>query len=284
MAFLKKTVLLTNKNKGITYGMAVLNIQKGSNGVFGNLKTFDFKDDNLLLGISVNGKQVVKQSVLLGGNGTFNFKLNNNFDINGSIAGVLVRVEMDSVVPLAWGCNDKRAIYKDAIVDALNSDIRPKSVQRSVEVETKPITPQQVKAELFEDTEPDELEQFIDHQIDETTPPQTDDFYHLIKGQLDDLFETYPMHEQLMGIVPDSKWVRVDYENNGKEYVVGLIYDGDTIKYICYGVPGMYSKMPPENLQAYSQWLPVDLSDPEGEGYWVMYQDAVSGDSVEVSA
>ena len=38
-------------------------------------------------------------------------------------------------------------------------------------------------------------------------------------------------------IIPSSKWVKVDWENNGKYYVIGLIYAYDVLKYVCYGVP-----------------------------------------------
>lgn len=289
MGFLKKTILLTNKNKGVNYGMAVLTVEKNNSGVFATLKTFDFKNKNLMLGVSVQGKQVVKQSVYLDNSGAYNFKLQNDFDINNSIAGVLVTLEGDKVIPLAWGCNDKRADYKENIINIFKSDktekVEPKNVEikkttHSVEVETK----KTIDAHLFEEPEPNELDKFIDNEIEKGHPVSTeDDFYHLIKSQLDDLFESYPEDQVLGDIVPNSKWVRVDYENNGKEYVVGLIFEDEDIKYICYGVPGNYDVLPPANLMQYSQWLPKDLNRPQGEGYWIMYQDALSGDSIELA-
>ena len=103
-------------------------------------------------------------------------------------------------------------------------------------------------------------------------------FYEQIKNQLDDLFGSNPQFETLNNMMPDTKWIKVDYDGSGKYYVVGII--GKKPDYICYGVPAVYTPAPPDELDGYCQWLPLDESKPEGEGFWIMYQDAVSGDSV----
>ena len=65
-----------------------------------------------------------------------------------------------------------------------------------------------------------------------------------------------------------------------KYYVVGIIYHNHDIKYICYGVPGTYENEPPVEMRHYSQWLPTDTTDPYNNGYWVMYQDADTGENI----
>ncbi len=289
MGFLKKTVLLTNRNKGVTYGMAVLTIEKNNGGVFASLTSYDFGGDNLLLGISVDGKEVIKQNVLFGSNHVYNFKLPNTFEINGNIAGVLVQITNGNIVPLAWGSNNKKADLKQNIINNIEEDYFKPSNQiyssvTYVQGERDTVLNNQTdfKEQLFESTD-EEIEQIIDNELDDKYGDVDDDFYRLIKSQLDDLFESYPSEDNLTKIIPNSKWVRVDYENNGKEYVVGEIYDDDHVRYICYGVPGSYDTQPPANIAKYSQWLPIDLTNPEGLGYWIMYQDAATGDSVEVS-
>ncbi len=104
-------------------------------------------------------------------------------------------------------------------------------------------------------------------------------FYEQIRAQLDDLFATNPRFELLEKMMPETKWIKVDYDNNGKYYVVGLV--GIKPDYICYGVPAKYSPEPPQDLSGYCQWLPLDPAKSESEGFWLMFQDAQTGDSVK---
>ena len=105
-------------------------------------------------------------------------------------------------------------------------------------------------------------------------------FYTAIKSQLDELFESYPKEEFLCSKLEGTDWVKVDYDNNGQYYTVGIIVEDETVKYICYGVPGKFAKNPPIELKGFCQWMPFDAESPESEGYWMMYQDAENGKSV----
>ena len=87
----------------------------------------------------------------------------------------------------------------------------------------------------------------------------------------------------LSQIIPFSKWVKIDNEESGDYYVLGLIYEDDSVKYICYGVPAMYSNEPPKELKDCAQWLPIDSTKEKEYGYWITYQDAASGDNVKAS-
>ena len=104
-------------------------------------------------------------------------------------------------------------------------------------------------------------------------------FYEQIKTQLDSLFASNPPFETLEKAMPETKWVKVDYDGSGKYYVVGII--GAKPDYICYGVPAKFSPVPPDELDGYCQWLPLKEDEPEGDGFWIMYQDAISGESVK---
>ncbi len=107
-----------------------------------------------------------------------------------------------------------------------------------------------------------------------------DNFYLEMKSQIDTLFENNPSEEYLEELIPNSKWVKVDIDN-GDYYVLGLIYDDKKIKYICYGVPGVYQKKAPRELAGYPIWFPLDEEKSDGFGYWLSYQDADSGESVK---
>lgn len=104
-------------------------------------------------------------------------------------------------------------------------------------------------------------------------------FYEQLKPQLDSLFKNNPPFEKLQNAMPETKWIKVNYDDNGKYYVVGLI--GGKPDYICYGVPANFTLTAPSELDGYCQWLPVDGAKPEGEGFWLMFQDAVTGESIK---
>ncbi|MBO5777400.1 MAG: hypothetical protein J6R34_03020, partial [Clostridia bacterium] len=98
-------------------------------------------------------------------------------------------------------------------------------------------------------------------------------FYLSVKPQLDEIFVCYPEEEVLNGLVPNSSWVRINTPDG--YYVVGLILDGDAVSYICYGVPSTDRNMPPTEIADFAVWL--SLGGGEGRGYWLIYQDALTG-------
>lgn len=100
-------------------------------------------------------------------------------------------------------------------------------------------------------------------------------FYLAVKPQLDEMFVCYPAEEQLNQSVPNSQWVRVDATDGF--YVVGLLFDGDSPSYICYGVPAVQGDRPPQEIESMCVWLPIGESD----GYWVIYQSAYTGDIIK---
>ncbi|MDD2445389.1 MAG: hypothetical protein PHX09_01080 [Clostridia bacterium] len=107
-------------------------------------------------------------------------------------------------------------------------------------------------------------------------------FFDEISSQLEILFDKHSVDEVLCDIIPNSKWVKVDYEKEGKFYVVGLIYSEDVVKYVCYGFPASWTEKPPVDFNEKAQWLPIDVAEPKGQGYWITYQDAQDGEIVRV--
>ena len=50
---------------------------------------------------------------------------------------------------------------------------------------------------------------------------------------------------------------------------------------MAYGLPGVGTDNVPEGLEGYSQWIPLDSNNPNGDGYFVMFQDANTGESIK---
>jgi len=143
-------------------------------------------------------------------------------------------------------------------------------------------------ANLFE-TSDKEIEEIIDNNINKADldiyniEEGNHKFYDMISSQLKELFDRYPKEQNLSNLIDDSKWVKIDTDDDNKHYVVGIIYQENDIKYICYGVPGSYNISPPIEMRDYSQWLPTDINDPYNNGYWVMYQNADTGENIPIN-
>ena len=120
-------------------------------------------------------------------------------------------------------------------------------------------------------------EKFEEKTMEDAVEDKT--FYQEIKTQIDKLFQENKTEEYLQSIIPSSKWVKV---NEGEyAYVLGLIYDENKLKYICYGVPGVFQEKPPKNLCGFPVWVALDQENNQGFGYWLSYQDAITGQSVK---
>lgn len=104
------------------------------------------------------------------------------------------------------------------------------------------------------------------------------DFYLAVKPQLDEMFICFPADSALENAVPNSKWVRVNSDD--ENYVVGLIYNLDEVEYVCYGVPYEKKSPPPDEIKNVCDWLPL-TDDENGKGYYLIYQSAKTGKTMK---
>lgn len=322
MNFVKKTILLSNdKNE-----LAVLNIFKEDNNTFGGLKHCNFNSNNLILGISVNNKQILKQNLVLN-NGTYNFKFNNAFDINSNIGCVIVDKNDNHFTPIVWGNNNDIVDYKAFILNNFESEINKTNFSKiesdnknSQKFSTNPevkkvlsdfdnkakelndiniaINNEETKFFNNENAEsvnvsskekiqkklsPEEMfdDSNIDDVISESLSDSNSGFFDMISEQIEDIFLNNPKEEKLENLIPNSKWVKVNFDEMGKQYVIGLVYDEGVLKYICYGVPSTYDVNPLKDMEEYCQWVPLDKDESNLDGYWIIFQDANSGESLK---
>ena len=105
-------------------------------------------------------------------------------------------------------------------------------------------------------------------------------FFGRVENQIQTLFDSNQADVTLEKIIPDSKFCKVQ---NGEEfYVFGVIYQEGKPRCICYGIPADYSSVPPAEVDGLCQWLPLDSNNYQGKGYWMTYQDAITGDNIVV--
>ena len=106
-------------------------------------------------------------------------------------------------------------------------------------------------------------------------------FYSQIEQQLFSLMNKYGEEEILEKLIPNSTFVKVDYGSDGEYYVLGVIKEKEVVKTICYGIPGVYSVEPPKEMEGICQWLPIDVKEPNGFGYYITYQNASDGENIQ---
>lgn len=106
-------------------------------------------------------------------------------------------------------------------------------------------------------------------------------YYLTVKEELDQVFNNFAPEKKLCALFADSRWAKVTYSKD-KYYVVGVVKECEKEKYICYGVPEKYSLEPPKALKGCATFIPLSIFDLKGDGYWMMFQDAVTGDCIRL--
>lgn len=113
----------------------------------------------------------------------------------------------------------------------------------------------------------------------ESLPLGTVPFYEKIWHKLEEMFDIYQHDSVLEDLVYDSAWIRIPYEDDGY-YVVGVISDDGKPVFICYGIPQDKMTRPDKEIEDSCEWLPIDKTDVSGRGYWLVYQDAMTGENI----
>lgn len=191
--------------------------------------------------------------------------------------------KINEILSVATPCDEQN--LKIEPVHNLEQDIKVETTEdtsfdkKTVEEDNKDKT-----KEKFDDIDSDS--QKNEQNQEEKELPKEDkidkdtEFYEQIKDQIDELFKNHNREENLEMLIPNSKWVKVEYQDVPGHYVMGLVYDEDKLRFISYGLPSGNSKTPPEDLADYAQW--IETNNNSGSGYWLVYQSAKDGESVKV--
>ena len=284
--FYKKTLILSSTEGGNE--KAVVNIEYNNGEMVGTMKLYNFREEPegvLTLGI-LESKEVHKAGLCRVGSFKYAFKLELVKQLSTFSCG-LIQIHKGEAKPLLHGATDGSVSSEERLASVASAmgecagleEIKKVLDENQIELEDMQEIEQQIDEEICCSSCEDKCATckyrdafFGSEQAQEEQKQES--FFDGVSEQINSLFARYPEEEFLPSIIPSSKWVKVDYEGDGSYYVLGLIYENDKIKYICYGVPGVYEKNPPEDLTGFAQWLPLDATKPEEYGYWITYQDA----------
>lgn len=293
----KKSVVLTSVKAGKEKGVLTLEYDAGE--LIGNVRLYNFDkepDGILSVGILHNG-QVYKAGLMQENVGFYTFKLNSSQEMSAFSCAVVNFVNGEPK-PLLHGATGGALKTEERLLNSLSVfDEKPNIANIEKALDQNGI--------VFEDQE--EIDAFIDSQVanctnncseckyrdaffkmeDKIVPQEEivvpeETFFDGIKEQITTLFDRFPEEDILKEIILDSKWAKIDMEETGEYYVVGLMYENDAIKYVCYGIPSVYGDEPPKELKGFAQWLPIDSTKIDGFGYWITYQDADTGENVKL--
>ena len=278
--------------------MATLSLEKKGKETICVLKTFYLEDktSNYILGIACNNTQVTKQKIQFYGSNSCSFRLSDPLDLESKITCVMVTE--NTKTPVIWGSTEKLDDTRYQVVSKLQKENeKQKSSTMVLSTPVMPIeegeSPKLEGAALFEELQEEELNGLITATIEkeeidnlfESEMQKLDQtsaiFYEQIKDQIEDIFDHGVHEENLERLIEGSKWVLVDGVDGGEDYILGLLYAGNEIEYIAYGVKGEKNVLPPQEFRAFSQFIPINMEN--NQGYWVMYQDAISGENCKLA-
>jgi hypothetical protein len=111
-------------------------------------------------------------------------------------------------------------------------------------------------------------------QSDEKGEQLSADFFMDMKGDIDDILNGYPTNFELEEVIANSRWVDVKHKG-ANTYAFGVIFEGSTPHYICYGIPSDDAATPPKQLEGVAKFIATNADNKLG--YWIMYQSAIDG-------
>lgn len=287
-----KNIILTSVNANSNKN-AILCLEKEDGKTLVSLKGVSFEKDGekKILGIKTQNEfykvEINEQS---------KYVINKEIDLNEKISAVIIKIENNKSNILLWGSNETTRVWQNSIM--LNFEDEAENTEKlSNNVESQKFNID--KDDIDEDDEyesDEEIEEIIDKNIDEEIDlPNGDDvleedkfdnkseFLASIEEQINELLNSYEEEKALEELIPNSKFVKVNSKSKDENfYIFGVIYDNNEIKYIVYGIPGEYSVKPDDEYENFYQWLPLSNDEPEGYGYYLMYQDASNGNQIEI--
>lgn len=306
MPYLKKIVIL-NSLKNKSDAKAVLTLTQNGVKLGCVLKTYreEFNTD-LSVGIRVNGKLLSPINVIAKKASEFNFELNNSLDLTGDVCALICTVENGELTPVLYGGSEPEEVVITEFMKDYNGfgsvGVKPKTVEPAAEPvpETTQSAVDEVASSLFVSTD-DEVEAEIDAALENfdvnekpvmvsseqanssATKVQESDnepiFYSLVEDQVMKMFETYPEDKELMELIANSRFAKVDFDGEGLYYSLGLIYaDDGSVEKICYAVLGEPNREPPEDIKDYCFYMPAT----EDYGYYVLMQNAKTGENIKM--
>lgn len=283
-----KNIILTSADLKNT-SKAILSLEKDSGLTRVVIKGFNLPQNSLkrFLGIKTSSGfykiELKNENEFLIDNDKINF--------NDKISAVIIEITEKKPQILMWGSNETTRVWQNSIMSNFSDETSEN------ETETSEVLTQNIDNEIQDYETDEEIEKIIDKSLNDNEfeeigdfeeKPQEEfdnksDFLFSIEEQINELLNNYEEEKALEELIPNSKFVKVNSKSSDDNfYIFGVIYENNEIRYIVYGIPGEYAVKPDDEYAQYYQFLPLSNENPEGFGYYLMYQDAINGNQVEI--
>ena len=265
---LRKVLILNQQTVDGKITKGILSIENGDK-LCGKLKMFERVYPAHLV-LKIDGKVLVFDNI----KDVFNFEFETVFhNLKAPVGAILT--DGKNIVASAKTedfCEDEKTLF-DEYLKFENLSAQKVEAKKLCDKDEKNEDLKEEITENLEETENDSLSEKIEN---------TDDFFEMIKPSIDKLFAENEHFLELEEKIDGTEWVKVPFAGEDSDhYILGKIKDDGVVTHICYG---MYAKnknkTPPEHLKQFCQWLPLNLEDEQSDGYYVFYQDAITGENI----
>jgi len=266
---LRKVLILNKQTADGQITKGILSVENGDK-LFGRLKMFEAVYPAHLI-VKIDGKTLVFDNI----KDVFNFEFETVFhNLKAPVGAILT--DGKNIIASAKTedfCEDEQALFDEFLQFENLSNTKAMSFDDNLENELISEENNLKDEPIKEDNDDESLSEKIEN---------TDNFFEMIKPSIDKLFDENEHFLELEEKLDGTEWVKVPFAGEDSDhYILGKIKEGDVVTYICYG---MYAKnktkLPPENLKEFCQWLPLNADDEDSDGYFVMYQDAITGENI----
>lgn len=293
---LKKVIFL--KSLSGNTNTAILTLNKVNNGLDITLDLYNISPQNLALGLNINNN--IYKFPINSKKNQFKLQNVNNLDSNISCAVVDISNISSPKAVLSGTYNISQQVVDSFANNNQKQEEVPYNRAKLYEYEDDAVNEQIDSIINMKDCDKNcsnckYRQAFYEHQdkvnslskeeknskmFSNTTDNSQENFYNEIASQLDEILKNNPKENNLIAMIPNSQWAKINYFNKEGYYCIGIIKDDNGIKYIGYAMPSKVNLPPPEDINEYAQFLPIG----DGEnGYYVVYQDAQNGDSIKVN-
>ena len=283
-----KNIILTSASDDRNV-KGMITLENTKNKTLVGLKKYNFPllNGKLLLGIKTNNdfyKIEIKEDE--------NFIIEKSLNLEDKISIAILQIKDNKSNILVWGSTETNRVWKNAFndeVDLLNNtktnEINDRNLEENIEDDAESFLNSKIlNNDDYENDE--EIEKIIDNALNEDNFKEENllnnenEFLSSINDQISELLNNYEEEKALENLIPNSKFVKVN--NDDSFYIFGVIYENEKIRYIVYGLNGEFDVKPNDEYSSFYQWLPLNPDNPEGYGYYLMYQDALTGAQVEI--
>ena len=105
-------------------------------------------------------------------------------------------------------------------------------------------------------------------------PRGTLTYYNSVREKLEKALKSFPKDERLNAVFPHSEWVRAE-----SGALLGIVYQNGTPRHLCVAAEKQGDA--PKEMEGHACFVPLPYS--EDEGFYVVFQDADTGDYVTVA-